>query len=326
MFSMVKDFMVKVTQGMVNKINFYRDCKQYSKYNYENMNNKSFEAFQGRIFRQTHIVEKGLSLTSPRKGFGVAKINQLLDFIDEYAALGYSKESVVFLNAVNVINQYLLFQKGLGYENRDIENRLQRFSDYIDSGMGCGIMQETKEHLMQLCAVGFEDVVKSRHSVRQFSKEELDYMSIKKAVELAMHSPSECNRQSVKVYLFKDKKIKEQLDDLISGNTGFAGEVKNYLIITSDICSYTSAYERNQMYVDGGLFAMTLMLSLHYYGIASCALQHSETKEKNHGVRQITNIPDNECIVMYLAIGNYKDNFNVAASKRKNIDDVFINM
>ena len=36
------------------------------------------------------------------------------------------------------------------------------------------------------------------------------------------------------------------------------------------------------------------------------------------------NIPENERIILFIAIGNYKENFSYALSLRKNVDDVFI--
>lgn len=70
---------------------------------------------------------------------------------------------------------------------------------------------------------------------------------------------------------------------------------------------------------------MALVQALHYYGVASCILQNGETPEKNTQFKQICdNIPENEKIALFIAIGYYKDEFNYAVSKRKNINDVLI--
>lgn len=323
----IKHIIATKMPAVVNAINFYYDYRQYNKYNYGNKKNKSFSAFEGKIYRQAHIIEKGLSLSEPRLGFGYDKICVLFEYLDEYIEKGYSTNETVFLNALNVIEKYLKFHKDKQFCNdkvKIVETKLKCYSEYIDNDYACGIEKTTRRTIMNECNKDFESLVMSRHSIRQFSSENITLEEIKRAVKLAIHAPSQCNRQSVKVYCSCDKVKKEKLDKIINGNTGFAKDVNNYLVITSNISSYTSAYERNQMYVDGSLFAMLLMLSLHSYGIGSCALQHSETKEKNLQVKKLLSIPDNEVVVMYLAIGKYKEEFEYALSKRKSIDEVLI--
>ena len=165
----------------------------------------------------------------------------------------------------------------------------------------------------------------SRHSVRQFSEQTIDVSDIEKAVKLAMKAPSACNRQSCKAYFYRDKEVNKRLGELIAGNTGFDGEVQNYIVITSDMSAFYDPFERNQVYVDGGIFTMALVEALHYYGIASCILQNGEYKERNLKFKEICkNIPENEKIILFIAIGYYKDNFTYAVSHRKNLDNVLI--
>ena len=39
-------------------------------------------------------------------------------------------------------------------------------------------------------------------------------------------------------------------------------------------------------------------------------------------IKRLAEISDEEVIVLYIAIGNFKDNFQVAVSKRKELSDV----
>ena len=83
--------------------------------------------------------------------------------------------------------------------------------------------------------------------------------------------------------------------------------------------------EKIAFIVDGGIFTMALVEALHYYGIASCILQNGEYKERNLKFKEICkNIPENEKIILFIAIGYYKDNFTYAVSHRKNLEDVLI--
>ena len=111
----------------------------------------------------------------------------------------------------------------------------------------------------------------------------------------------------------------------MAGNTGFQQEVPNYLVVTADVSAFYDTFERNQVYVEAGLFSMALVEALHYYGIGSCILQNGEYYKKNKKFKEICkNIPENERIILFVATGYYKNKFSYAMSLRKNVEDVFI--
>lgn len=302
---------------------FYNDYKTYRKWNYHSPSVHTQCAQEAKILRQTHIIEKGLSLTSPRKGFGVPKIEELFKMLDEYLSLGFSVENVPFQNALNVVHEYVKFQQGLNYTNETINKKLESYEQYRDKSFTAGIEHTTYEDIKADALAQFPEFFNSRHSVRQFSDREIDVETIKKAVQLAQKAPSACNRQATKVYFYSAKEVNDQLGELIAGNTGFADEVKNYLVLTGDISAFYDTFERNQLYVEAGMFAMALIEALHYFGIGSCPLQNGEYKKKNEKFKKICgNIPENERIVIFIAIGYYKDEFSYAVSKRKNLEEV----
>lgn len=158
-------------------------------------------------------------------------------------------------------------------------NRFEKYSRYLLSGEKYGIVETTKVVLQKEIDSSFPEFFMSRHSVRQFSEKPIDEADIKKVVRLAMKASSACNKQSCKAYFYKDKSVNAELGELIAGNTGFDGEVQNYIVVTSDMSAFYDPFERNQIYVDGGIFTMALVEALHYYGIASCILQNGEYKE-----------------------------------------------
>lgn len=308
----------------VIKNEYKRDCQNYINWHYKNPENKTQNAMEAKILRQTHILEKGMSLSNPRAGFGKDKINELFKFIDEYISMGYDTNSAALKNAVNVLFAYIEFQKNLNFENEELNQKINSYGKYFDKDMSAGIIHLKKEDVLKDAKSDFERFFNSRHSVRQFDSKPVDTEIIKKAVKLAMKAPSACNRQSAKVYLFKNKDDNKYLSEYVAGNTGFADEVQNYLVITADVSAFYDAFERNQIYVDGTLLAMSLVEALHYYGIGSCMLQNGEICQKDKEIRNRLKVfPDNEKIILFIAVGYYKDEFNVAVSQRKNVEDVF---
>ena len=319
----------KIKKQIINRAGmcaeFYNDYRTYSRWNYNNPKVHSQSAQEAKILRQTHIIEKGLSLSEPRKGFGQEKINCLFTMIDDYIEYGFPIDGVPLQNAFNVLDDYIRVQNEMGYVNEELIDRLNSYKDLRLITFDAGIKHISLDLLNKKKSGCFPEFFNSRHSVRQFSGQDIEIEDIEKAVLLAQKSPSACNRQATKVYYYSDSVTNKKLGELIAGNTGFDNEVKAYLVLTGDMSAFYDAFERNQLYIEGGMFAMALMEALHYYGIASCALQNGEYKKKNRKFKEICcNIPENERILLFIAIGYYKDEFNYAVSKRKTINSVFI--
>lgn len=169
----------------------------------------------------------------------------------------------------------------------------------------------------------FENFMLSRHSVRQFSDTDIDIENIRKAVDLAKYAPTACNRQAYQVYLYDSPKMTDQIGEFIAGNTGFASDVKRYLIITGFLSSFYDSFERNQVYVEAGIFIMSLVEALHNFGIASCVLQNGEHRKKQRKLKELCKeIGEDEKIIAFVAIGNYKDEVTYAVSNRKTVDEI----
>lgn len=305
---------------------FFYDYMAYRKWNYNARKFFAQNAYEAKILRQAHIIEKGLSLPKPRKGFGQSKIFELFSMLDEYIALGYSTETISFKNAVNVLRAYVVFQDNIGYKNEMLNTKLSSYLWYVDTEkLNAGIMYTTRDE-MELCKdEKFPAFFASRHSIRQFEDKRVCVDDIKKAVEIAKKAPSACNRQASKIYFYESADINSQIGQLIAGNKGFEDEVKNYLVITADISAFYDTFERNQLYIEAGMMAMALIESLHYYGIASCILQNGEYHKKNRKFKEICkNIPENEKIVLFIAVGYYKEKFSYAVSSRKRTEDILI--
>lgn len=306
---------------------FHNDCKEYKRWNYNNPKVRTKNAFEAKMLRQAHILEKGMSLSHPRDRFGTGKASELLDYIDAYEAEGYSvRDSAAVQNCLGVLDAYLRFHRERGFIPEEITKKFERLKPFVpDASEPFGIRSISKEQLRFQAYGGFPDFFQSRHSVRQFSNQKVSEEDLQKAVQLAMRAPSACNRQSCKVYYYSEDKINRELGNLIAGNTGFESDVQNYLVITSDMSAFYDVFERNQVYVDGGIFTMALIEALHYYGIASCVLQNGEFKQKNESFKKICgNIPANEKIILFIAIGYYKDIVTFATSHRKELKDVLI--
>lgn len=306
----------------------YRDdCRQYIKWQYNNPKIRTKGAFEAKILRQAHVLEKGMSLKYPREKFGVQKAVELLDFIEEYETAGFQIcDSIPVINSLSVLGAYVSFHKKRGFEPMQVEERLEKYKNVIPNDeLPYGVIQTNVAEMSQHMHGEFPEFFCSRHSVRWFAEKPVSVKDIQKVISLAMHAPSACNRQSPRAYFYTDAETNDALGKLILGNTGFDQDVKNYIVVTSDMSAFYDAFERNQVYIDGGIFGLAIVEACHYYGIASCILQNGEVIGRNDEFRHICkNIPENEKIILFIAVGYYPENFTYASSHRKKLEEVLI--
>ena len=325
MIFIIKNKLRRMIKQIDMIIEFYNDYCTYKRWNYNNPRVHTQSAYESKILRQTHIIEKGLSLSEPRKGFGQEKIKDLFRMLEEYMRMGFPTDGIPFQNALVVLDSYFVTQKAMGVENEQLIEMYNRYKDFNIDSFSAGIEYCCLEKMSKERLGLYPEFFASRHSMRQFSERPIEKGDVIKAVKLAQKAPSACNRQATKVYYYSDPVVNSKLGNLIAGNTGFENEVKAYLVLTGDMSAFYDSFERNQLYIEGGMFAMALIEALHYYGIASCALQNGEYKKKNQKFKEICgNIPDNERIILFIAIGYYRDEFKYAISKRKSIESVLI--
>jgi len=303
---------------VLNKI---YDLRIHFKYSFKLKRNRKRKQLEHYIQKQFHVIEKGLALPKPRPGFGKEKIRDIIKKSELYIELyGHNK----LLNSVAAtLHEYLLFneknKEDLTQEfYKNIKNFIQKIE--IDTKTG-GTKSVNKKDILKAIDIDFENFVKSRNSVRDYSKENVPKKLIVEAIEIAKYAPSVCNRQGWKVHLYENKEHIKGLLNLQNGNRGFTDSINKLIIITGDTTAFTK-YEGNQIFVDGGIFAMNLILALHSKGIGSIALNTDIPYVIEKKMKKTGEIPENERLIMYLGIGMLKDQYKVALSNRKNINEI----
>lgn len=271
-----------------------------------------------------HAIEKGLSLRNTRLGFGHARLSRLLSDIDKYVSRYGSDETVRV--ALSVLDAYLDFHKQSGCGNDKLERAVaalrQQINERSNVSLG-GVVRVSSADLKKAARGEYPELVYSRHSIRRFSPDPVDLEIIRKSVALAMQAPSVCNRPSWKVRIYKGR-AKDEVLALQHGNKGFGHEAPIVLIITGDLEYFSGRRERNQVFVDGGLFAMTLLYALHYYGLGACALNLCLGREVDRKLRRVANIPPSESFIMMVAVGHLDEEMVVTSSCRPPVDEVLV--
>ena len=140
-----------------------------------------------------------------------------------------------------------------------------------------------------------------------------------------MTAPSACNLQHTRVHSISNSYIRKQLLSLQNGNRGFGADADKLLVITTCLSDIQYVEERNDPYVNAGIFIMNLCYALHYNRIGCCILNWHAKPETDMTARSLINIPDAESIVAIIACGIPPEEFDVARFPRKDIENILVN-
>lgn len=277
--------------------------------------------FEADLAIRTHAIEKGLALPRPRPGFGTAKVSQLLTLLTQYHARFGNGE--IIASALAVLRHYFDFQTASQHPCPELAARYEALVQATGAGapgpaLG-GLVALGKEEVQAAAAIDFARFAALRYSVRDFSGAAIDEAALRSALEIARKTPSACNRQSWRVYVFRGRS-KNALLEWQGGNRGFTEGIDTAILITSDLNQFF-LNERHQAYVDGGLYAMNLLYALHAQGLGTIPLTTGKKDKEIARLHREFHIPASEVPVLIIGAGCLKDRFRVALSVRKQIDD-----
>ena len=280
-------------------------------YNGSTNQTKDIYKKQAELQIRIHALEKGMSIGRVRVGFGKEKAFSLIEDLADLLKKGGSKQFVV--ESVSVLQKYIEFNENMGAAMADIEIALNKLcSCYnIKSNDVGGIYNLSLKDVSSKTQCPFDSFSQSRFSIRDFGDSPLDIDKVYAALKLCERTPSACNRQSWVIHVYTENKLVEKMFKLQGGSKGFYEQMQCAILICGDLRNY-GFYEQNLPFVDGGLYAMNLLYSLHYNGLATIPLTMGHKWRVIKKIKQEMNIPGNEIPVLLIGVGTYKDDFKVA--------------
>ena len=165
----------------------------------------------------------------------------------------------------------------------------------------------------------FYDVIKTRRSVRRFSKKAVPDDVLGKVLEAARIAPSGNNRQPWRFVVVKEPQKKEKIAHA-SYDQDFVAEAPVVVICCSIKC--TSGYEpwRDEAGRRDAIIAIDhLILAARNEGLGTCWVGAIHDQQ----IKQIVKVPDDVDIVMVIPLGYpaSKSDFR-EVSQRKRIDEI----
>lgn len=259
---------------------------------------KNKENHSALILAHVHSVERAFSLKNTRTVFGlelISNLKSLLEQIDDKSKYRYELEI-----ANRAIAEYNIYH-GIKVEKAPTFKPFKLYAHEEANSMS-----------------RYRDIVYSRSSVRNFADTKINNLDVLKAIAMAKNkTPSVCNRQGWEVVLVRNSNYVNQVLALQNGNSGIEN-VQNVLLVCSTLTSFFGSNERNQPYIDGGLFLMSLLNSLHYRNIASCSLNWSADRNTDKKLKNLLEIDNSKVIISLIGIGTYsRKKIEIASSYKK---------
>ena len=263
-----------------------------------------------------HVLEKGLTMPNRRLGFGKGALLHLINLIRQFESrFGQDEPQVTY--AISVLRAY----RELHSEFQASMPRLDAFLAEHQQIPAAKEPHVTREEFFSAKEAPFPAFAASRHVLRHFAGP-VPRPLLEQAMNLALTSPSACNRQHARLHVIDSKPLLEQLFALQGGTRGFGQDADKAIVVTADLSAIRWSWERHDAYTNGGIFVMNLCYALHYYGIAHCILHWSVPPEVDRQAHALLGIPENEVIVQLLACGMPPEEFDVAGSPRRTLKEV----
>jgi nitroreductase len=327
--SIVKKWLPSFIVNKIRSLRYERSCKSCYEYDAKRFTaySNSFtqwdntEKLIGQIVAEYHVVEKGLAMPNMRMGFGKQIIIDLIDHCNLFSArFDINNEQLIY--AVSVIKEYkLVHEKNNFLLDAAILNAIDILISKYTGLVPSEQLTTTRNDYFKFNQASFKDFSNSRKSLRDFSGS-VDLESIKKAVSLAQNAPSACNRQPSRVYVVQDKEVMLKALGVQSGNRGFGFLADKLIVLTAESGGYLGLNERNDAFVNGGIYAMNLLYALHYYQIGACSLNWCSMPEQDIELRKICNILPSESIIMLIACGGVPEKFKLVTSHRNHYSNM----
>lgn len=333
MKKLIKRILGKTLLGVINSVRFSprRMAERYFSYDQERFikysgcfSQENREQLRALLIMTYHIVEKGLTMPNRRFTFGVEVVKDLMQIVDGFLSK-YGADPQVD-HAIGVLKAYWDLHVEAGQQASKDADFWESLRDFLLRFANLPSAHQphcTREEYYRFNESTFPRFAASRHTLRHYSAASLPMDRIKRAVDIAMTTPTACNRQHCRVYCLSDKMKMMRLLELQGGNRGFGHLADKVLIVTSDLESILVARERDDLFTNGGMFLMNLCYALHYEKIAHCILNWSREPKEDLAMREFISIKPSETIIAILTCGETPEEFDVCASPRDSVEGHF---
>ena len=286
-----------------------------------NFQNGEMGAVLGNLRRDLHRIEKGLH-TRPRKPvFALDYILPTVRSLDQVRSAGCSEETVLW--AEDVLSDYFDVVEREGC----IVDAYALFTQQMKARTAPTLSSPAAKPAEKSSPVSFDALAalcRQRQSVRYYQHRPVPRETVEEAVRVALQSPSACNRQPLEVFIAEKGGALRELCELPMGSVTFAANMQCLAFLVGDLNAYFDERDRHLIYIDAGLFAMSLCLALETMGLSSCIINWPDIEEKEAALAGRLNLPPHKRCVLCISIGYADPDAASPSSRKKTADEVMV--
>lgn len=287
-------------------------------------NQGSFKNVESKIIMHYHSLEKGFLNENFKYRYGKDRVIELIKLLkNNQVLLNYqqSQISAAFLIMCKYYEKHQM--NGINISDFFSSNDYSYFKKHTILELDV-IKNQTKSDYFKNCENNFLLFSKSRSSIRKYSAEKVSLEIIYKVIELAKTAPSVCNRQTIKIYYLENEPKIQRILALQKGLEGYADGISQMFVLVSDRNYFHTIGERNQLFVDGGIFLMNLLYALHYYKIAACPAHWALTYKQDKKIKHEINLSDSEKVICLIPFGFPTEMVRSTLSLRRDNKEILI--
>ena len=250
-------------------------------------------------------MEKALSKDPFIQGRGYRAANSLIHSLSKGHFESEQDQKHVAV-ALKVLYDFFMANSDFNSSTYKSFQNLDLFTGSNDE-IGGGVLRLDKDFFLSQINSDFSSLAKSRYSIRYFNGTPVSDELIMDAINISSKTPSVCNRQAWHVWHVKSEELVARFMKVHNGFSQEEQNLTNFLVVGMDRRYFSYPLERNQAYTDGGLYSMSLLYSLTSLGLATCPLNANLPLRVLKKLKKELDIPGEFTIVMFIAVGHYKD-------------------
>jgi nitroreductase len=114
----------------------------------------------------------------------------------------------------------------------------------------------------------------------------------------------------------------KEISELPMGANSFSDNIPVFIFLIGDLSAYDDARDRHLIYIDGGLAAMTFVLSLETAGLSSCIINWPAIPKREEELRKNIPIKEFEQCILCISVGYPRKDVRIPYSSKRVVKEV----
>ncbi|HZP60206.1 MAG TPA: nitroreductase family protein [Opitutaceae bacterium] len=165
-------------------------------------------------------------------------------------------------------------------------------------------------------------LAKRRRSIRMFLSKPVPVGDVKRAMAVAVESPSACNRQAFRFLLYTEEKNITRIVEIPMG--GKTLKLPALIVIVGRYSGYHNEREIYCPIDDAMLSAMAFQFALETLGLSSVCINWPTLREKDEAIREVLDLELDEFVIMLLGLGYADPTGKIPYSAKRNVDEMLL--